>query len=52
MGKVLHFPLFYVPLHRVRDNRGRGPALTVAQGMHFCTNLLLLLDCNGWEIFL
>lgn len=39
--------IFCLSLHRLRDNRGRGVALTVGQGMQFCIGSLRLETSVG-----
>lgn len=40
---------FFVPLCRLRDNRGRGVALTVGQGMQFAAAVSHVK--SGWRLF-
>lgn len=36
---------FFISLQRMRDNHGRGPMLTVVQGMQFAS---VRLSCEKW----
>lgn len=40
---------FFVPLCRMRDNHGRGPVLTVIQGMQFAS--VRLSGNSEWRTF-
>lgn len=50
VGRCTTYPLFLYLCTRMRDNRGRGVALTVVQGMQFSRSLVHVK--SGREIFL